>query len=231
MLAGVFDNDWDWAAATREYERALQLDPNNSRTHVLYGLHFVTLGKMDESIAQMQKALQLDPLNLNAMINLGASDLNARRYEEAIAQMNKVLEIEPDYATAHQFLSLIYEAQGKYDLWLDEAEKNATLNKDADQLAALKAARLEYIRAGYGAANKRMAEVLQEQSKQGYIDPEVIASDYAAAHDKDKAFFWLEKAFAEKSDLLRILKTAPTFDSLRSDSRYADLLRRMNIPQ
>jgi eukaryotic-like serine/threonine-protein kinase len=231
MLAGVFDNDWDWAAATREYERALQLDPNNSRTHVLYGLHFVTLGKMDESIAQMQKALQLDPLNLNAMINLGASDLNARRYEEAIAQMNKVLEIEPDYATAHQFLSLIYEAQGKYDLWLDEAEKNATLNKDADQLAALKAARLEYIRAGYGAANKRMAEVLQEQSKRGYIDPEVIASAYAAAHDKDKAFFWLEKAFAEKSDLLRILKTAPTFDSLRSDSRYADLLRRMNIPQ
>src|SRR6202045_1286521 len=90
MLAGVYDNDWEWAAAEREYERALQLDPNNSRTHVLYGLHFVTLGKVDESIAQMQRALQLDPLNLNAMTNLGISYFSARRYEEAIAQLNKV---------------------------------------------------------------------------------------------------------------------------------------------
>jgi TolB-like protein/Tfp pilus assembly protein PilF len=231
MLAGAYDNDWEWAAAEREYERALQLDPNNSRNHVLYGLHFVTLGKMDESIAQMQRALQLDPLNLNAMTNLGASYFSARRYEEAIAQLNKVLEIDPDYAGAYQFLSLIYEAQGKYDLWLDEAEKSAALNKDADALAVYKAARLEYAKAGYRAANRRITEVLQEQSKRIYIDPELIASAYIASGDKDKAFFWLEKAFADKSDLLRLVKTAPTFDSLRSDPRYADLLRRMNLPQ
>jgi tetratricopeptide (TPR) repeat protein len=230
-LAGAYDNDWDWDAATREYQRALQLDPNNSRNHVLYGLHFVTLGKMDESIAQMQRALQLDPLNLNAMTNLGASYFSARRYEEAIAQLNKVLEIDPDYAGAYQFLSLIYEAQGKYDLWLDAAEKSAALNKDADALAVYKAARLEYAKAGYRAANRRIAEVLQEQSKRIYIDPELIASAYIASGDKDKAFFWLEKAFAEKSDLLRLLKTAKTFDSLRSDPRYADLLRRMNLTQ
>jgi hypothetical protein len=94
-----------------------------------------------------------------------------------------------------------------------------------------KAARLEYDRAGYRAANKRIAEVLEEQSKRIYIDPVNIASAYAIFDDKDKAFFWLEKAFAEKSDLLRILKTARPYDSLRSDPRYADLLRRMNIPQ
>ena len=231
MLAGAYDNDWEWAAAEREYERALQLDPNNSRNHVLYGLHFVTLGKMDESIAQMQRALQLDPLNLNAMTNLGASYFSARRYEEAIAQLNKVLEIDPDYAGAYQFLSLIYEVQGKYDLWLDAAEKSAALNKDADALAVYKAARWEYAKAGYRAANKRIAEVLQEQSKRIYIDPEFIASAHIASGDKDKAFIWLEKAFADKSDLLRLVKTAPTFDSLRSDPRYADLLRRMNLPQ
>jgi len=72
---------------------------------------------------------------------------------------------------------------------------------------------------------------LQEQSKRVYIDPVNIASACAASGDKDKAFFWLEKGFAEKSDLIRILKTAQTFDSLRSDPRYADLLRRMNLPQ
>jgi eukaryotic-like serine/threonine-protein kinase len=231
MLAGAYDNDWEWAAAEREYERALQLDPNNSRNHVLYGLHFVTLGKMDESVAQMQRALQLDPLNLNAMINLGASDYNARRYDQSIVELNKALEIDPDYAGAHLFLSWDFEAQGKYDLWLDEWEKAATLNKDADQLALNKAARLEYARAGYRAANKRIAEVLQEQSKRAYIDPENIAVAYAVSDDKDKAFYWLEKAFAEKSNLLRLLKTSSYFDHLRSDPRYADLLRRMNIPQ
>jgi tetratricopeptide (TPR) repeat protein len=138
---------------------------------------------MDESIAQMQRALQLDPLNLNAMSNLGASEFASRRYDEAVAQLNKVLEVDPNYATAHQFLSLVYEAQGKYDLWLDEMEKTATLNKDADALAVYKAARLEYAKAGYRAANKRIAEVLQEQSKRIYIDPEFIASVYIASGD------------------------------------------------
>jgi serine/threonine protein kinase len=121
MLAGAYDNDWEWAAAAREYERALQLDANNSRTHVLYGLHFITLGNIDEAIAHYQRAVQLDPLNLNAMTNVGATYLSARRYDQSIAQLNKVLEIDPNYAGAHQFLSLVYEAQGKYDLWLDES--------------------------------------------------------------------------------------------------------------
>ena len=86
-------------------------------------------------------------------------------------------------------------------------------------------------RAGYRAANKRIAEVLEQQSKRVYVDPATIASYYGTLDDKDKAFFWLEKAFAEKSDLLRILKTSRAFDSLRSDPRYKDLLRRMNLPQ
>jgi eukaryotic-like serine/threonine-protein kinase len=231
LLAGAYDGEWDWAAAARQYERALQLDPNNSRTHVLNGLHFIALGNTDEAMTHFQRAVQLDPLNLNALGNVGATFFAARRYDQAIAHLNKTLEIDPDYAGTHQFLSLVYEAQGKYDLWLDEMEKSATLSKDADLLAVNKAARLEYAKAGYRAANKRIAEVLQEQSKRVYIDPVNIATAFAVSGDKDKAFFWLEKAFAEKSDLIRILKTAQTLDSLRPDPRFANLLRRMNIPQ
>jgi serine/threonine protein kinase len=231
LLAGAHDNDWEWAAAAQEYERALQLDANNSRTHVLYGLHFVTLGNIDQAIAHFQKAVQLEPLNLNAMTTLGGAYFITRRYDESIAQANKVLEIDPNYASAHAILAFVYEAQGKYDLWLDESEKAATLAKDADLLAVFKAARLEYARAGYRAATKRIAEVLEEQSKRVYIDPVNIAIAYATLDDKDKAFFWLEKGFAEKSDLMPIVKTSRPFDSLRSDPRYADLLRRMNIPQ
>ncbi len=231
MLAGAYDNDWQWDAATREYERALQLDPNNSRLHALYGLHFVTLGNLDQALAQDKRAVELDPLNLNALTNAGANYLNAKRYDEALVQLQKVLEIDPNYGSAHQFLSFVYEAQGKYDLWLDESEKAASLSHDEDLLAVFKAARVEYKRAGYRAATKRIAEVLEQQSKRVYIDPMNIAGVYATLDDKDKAFFWVEKAFAEKSDYLRILKTARPFDSLRSDPRYKDVLRRMNLPQ
>ena len=231
MLAGAYDNDWEWDAAEKEYERALQLDPDNSRIHTLYGLHFVTLGKLDQSIKQGLTAVQLDPLNLNALTNVGANYLNSKRYDEALVQLDKVLEIDPNYSPAHQFISLVYEAQGKYDLWLDESEKAATTSNDADLLAVFKAARVEYKRGGYRAATKRIAEVLEQQSKRVYIDPMNIAGAYATLDDKDKAFFWLEKAFAEKSDYLRILKTSRQFDSLRTDPRYKDLLRRMNLPQ
>jgi serine/threonine protein kinase/Tfp pilus assembly protein PilF len=231
LLAGAYDSAWDWDSAAREYERALQLDPSSSRTHVLYSLHFITLGRVDDSIAQIHRALELDPLNLNAMSNLGASYMSAKRFDEAVAQLNKVLDVDPNYPSGHQFLSFVYEAQGKYQLWLDEAEKTASLLKDPEGLAVNKAARLEFARGGYRAANKRIAEVLQEQSRRVYIDPVNIASAYAAADDRDKTFFWLDKALAEKSDLTRILKTTHAFDPLRSDPRFTAILKRMNLPQ
>jgi hypothetical protein len=78
---------------------------------------------------------------------------------------------------------------------------------------------------------EHMTELQVEQSKRMYVDPAIIAANYAVLGEKDKAFAWLEKGYEGKSDLMRILKTAPDFDSLRSDPRYADLLRRMNLPQ
>jgi eukaryotic-like serine/threonine-protein kinase len=231
LMAGAHDNDWDWAAATREYERALQLDPNNARTHVLYGLHFVGLGMNDQAMAQFQRALQLEPLNLNANTNLGAAYFDVKLYDQSEAQLKKTLEIDPNYASAHQFLSFTYQVQGKYDLWLEEAQKGANLDNDAEEIAFVKAVSLEYNKAGYHAAMKRAAEFQEEQAKRVYVDPAYIAITYATLGDKDKTFLWLEKAFTERSDGLRVLKTNPNFDSVRADRRYADLLRRMNLPQ
>jgi tetratricopeptide (TPR) repeat protein len=231
LLAGAYDNEWDWGAAAREYERALQLDPNSSRTNVLYGLHFLTLGKPEDAFAHFQRGQRLDPLNLNAMCNLGGVYFNTGHYNQAITQLNKALEIDTNYPNTHLFLSITYDLQGKYDLWLEEWEKYAILSHDEDALALAKAVHAEFSRSGYRAAVQRWAEVLQEQSKSIYIDPEAIAEPYAVLGDKDKAFLWLEKAYSEKSDGLRVLKLSKYFDSLRADPRYAHLLRRMNNPQ
>ena len=231
LVADADDREWDWAAAGREFQRALELNPNDSRTHVLYGFHFASLGDNDQASAQFRRALELDPLSINANINVAQQYVNEERYDQALEQAKKVVEMDPNYAGVYQIISQVYFLQGKYELWLENWEKTATLNNDKEDLAIEKAVRQEYANSGFHGAMKRFVELQEELSKRIYIDPALIAANYAVLGEKDKAFSWLEKGFAEKSDDVALIKVYRPFDSLRSDPRYADLLRRMNLPQ
>jgi eukaryotic-like serine/threonine-protein kinase len=230
LLGIAHDTDWEWAAAGREFERALELNPNLSRTHVLYGFHFVYLGNHEQSLLHRRRAVELDPLNLNALDNLAGEYIVSRQYDQAIQQEKKILEIDPTYAKAHIGLSDAYRFMGKYDLWLEEWQKGTILNNDAEDLALFKAVSQEYAKSGYRGALKRLATLQEEQAKRIYVDPAWIAATFALLGEKDHAFSLLEKAYAEKSGFLSIIKSAPLFDSLRSDPRYADLVKRMGLP-
>ena len=231
LLAGADDREWDWAAAEREFQRALELDPNNARTHVLYALHLEFLGKLDEVFKHLRRAIALDPLNLNGLDNLAEAYIDTGQYAESIEQGKKIVEIDPAFANVHFHLALAYFFSGKYDLWLEEAEKQARLAKDSEGLALVDAAKREYPKSGYRGALKRVAALQEEQAKRMYVDPVTIATTYADIGEKDKAFAWLEKAYAEKSATIGYIKALPDFVSLRSDPRYADLLKRMGLPQ
>src|SRR5271154_1034176 len=230
-LAAADDEDWDWAAAEREYQRALELDPKNARTHVLYAIHLENLGKLDDVMAHLRRAVELDPLNINGLDNLAEAYLYSRQYSEAIEQAKKVIEIDPNYANAHMHLSEAYLQTGKYDLWLEEWQKAATLNNSQEDLAMVKAMKAEYAKSGLRGALLRSAEYQEEESKRQYVDPTFIAMTYAMLGDKDKAFAQLDKAEAQKSVFLTYVKVLPDLDSLRSDPRYSALLRRMGLPQ
>jgi eukaryotic-like serine/threonine-protein kinase len=230
VLAGTYSTDWDWAAADREFQRALELDPNKVRTHVMYSIHLEALGKLDEVLVHLRRAVDLDPLNLNGLENLAEAYIYTRQYPESIEQAKKLLEIDPTFANAHLLLSRTYLFVGKYDLWLEEWEKVARLNNDSENLALVDAAKREYPKSGYRGALKRVVALEEEQAKRIYIDPAWHARQYALLGEKDQAFAWLEKAYAEKSGFLHYLKVSPDFDSLRSDPRYADLLKRMGLP-
>src|SRR5271154_1739714 len=230
-LAAADDEDWDWAAAEREYQRALELDPKNARTHVLYAIHLENMGKLDEMTVHLRRAVELDPLNLNGLDNLAESYLYTRQFPEAIEQAKKVIEIDPNYANAHMHLSEAYLQTGKYDLWLEEWQKAATLNNSQEDLAMVKAMKAEYAKSGLRGALLRSAEYQEEESKRQYVDPTFIAMTYAMLGDKDKAFAQLDKAEAQKSVFLTYVKVLPDLDSLRSDPRYSALLRRMGLPQ
>ncbi|MGA3176580.1 MAG: protein kinase [Candidatus Acidiferrum sp.] len=231
VLARAYTVDWDWAAAAREFEHALELNPNLSRTHVMYGLYFVYLGNHEQGLMHLRRAVELDPLNLNANANLGQEYFFSKQYDQAIEQEKRTLEIDPNFANAHYHLANDYLIMGKYDLWLEEWEKGARLANDSESLALVKAAKKEYAMSGFRGALKRLVALREEQAKHMYIDPAVIAANYTLLGEKDRAFSWLEKAYREKSGQLLMLKSWPGFDSLRTDPRYADLLKRMGLPQ
>ena len=165
------------------------------------------------------------------MTNVGSSYITAGRYPEAVAQLKKALEIDANYAPAHLWLAIAYQSQGQYDSWIEECQKYATLSHDPVNIALYDAVKIEYQKAGYRAALKKNAEVQIEQSKTSYVDPAHIAITYGFLGDKEQAFFWLNKGLAEKSDGMEGLKAVHAFDFLRSDPRYTEILRRMNLPQ
>ena len=232
ILAAAKDRDWKWSAAEEEYQRAIQLDPNNSRARVLYAIHLEFVVKMPQVFDQLHRAIQLDPLNLNALDNLAEAYLYTRQYDECIAEGKKIVEIDPAFANVHAHIALAYLYSGKYDQWLDEWQKFVHLNNDppADK-ATLDAMLEEFRRSGGVAAVRRMAKAEEEQSRTAYIDPALIATNYAIAGDKDQAFAWLEKAAAEHSAFFQYIKADPSYDPIRSDPRFAALLKRMGLSQ
>lgn len=198
----------------------------------MYGLDLEVMGKQGAgALVHFQRAVELDPLNLNALSNLGADYTRSKQLDRAIEQLKKVLEIDSTFANAHDKLAAAYFFSGKYDLWLEEEEKGAKLSNDSDWLAVVEATKREYPKSGYRGATKAAVALEEEQAKRIYIDPAWIAGRYAVLGEKDHAFAWLEKAYAENSGFLAYLKCDPFFDSLRSDPRYADLLKRMGLPK
>jgi tetratricopeptide (TPR) repeat protein len=184
-----------------------------------------------EVLVHNQRAVELDPLNMNALDNLAGEYFSIKQFDKAIGQAKKNLEIDSAYAVTYRTLTGSYLLTGKYDLWLEAEEKYARLANDPDELELAEAAKLEYAKSGYPGAMKRFVALMEEQAKRVYVDPGVIAAFHALLGEKDQAFAWLEKAYAEKSGFLGMnLKCFPFFDSLRSDPRYADLLKRMGLP-
>jgi len=232
ILAAAKDYDWEWADAEREYQRAIELNPRDARTRVLYAIHLEFLGKMPEVFDQLHRAIELDPLNLNALDNLCEAYLYTRQYDQSIAEGKKIVEIDPNFANVHAHIGLAYLFSGKGALWLDEWQQLAHLNNDPPlDKAQLDAALAEFRHSGMTAAIRRIAKVQEEQARTSYIDPAIIAANYAVIGDKDDALMWLQKAVSEKSALIQYIKVDPSYDSVRSDPRFTALLKRMNFQQ
>jgi TolB-like protein/Tfp pilus assembly protein PilF len=231
VLADGYSTQWEWSAAEREFKRALELSPNSANTHKLYWLYLSSQGRHQEALAEIRNAIRLDPLNLKYNDNLGQEYVEGGEYDLAIEQFKKVVEMDPSFASVHGDLAGAYLQTGKYDLWIQEAETEFNLSHQDEYEAVFKEVGKVYARSGIEAALREWAEQEVELSKRRYEDPALIGFIYAKAGEKDQAFAWLEKGLKEKSDRIQYLKIDHMVDSLRSDPRYADMLKRMGMPQ
>ena len=228
-LAQVLGNYvWDWPNAEREFKRAIELNPNSAMAHYFYAYTYLTsMGRLEEALTEMKRAQELDPLSLIINTNLGLTLIRLKRYDEAIVHLQKALELDPNFVLAHDRLSGAYAFTGRYEEAIAEAKEEVKLGPTVGQGALAFA----YACAGNRAEAMKLLKQLEQPPPGSYPVPTTIASVYAPLGDKDRAFEWLEKGYEERDMFLAKIKVEPGFDSLRSDPRFADLVRRLGLPQ
>ena len=223
-----FTYDGDWPAAGKHFEQALTLNPAYSSTHTFYALYLSSLGRSDEALEVAKRALDLDPASPAVSHSLAVQLYLARKFDRAIEQANHTLEMEANFAISYAVLGEVYLAKGMYREGLPALEKYSALSRrSATSLAFLG---YSYARLGERKEALRMIEELESASKHSLVPALFVALVYAGLEDKDQAFIWLEKAYEERFNRIAYLKVEALWDPLRSDPRFADLLRRVGIP-
>ena len=219
--------DWDLTAAEKALRRAKELNPNYPDAYHFYGHYLEIVGRLDDGIAETKRGVELDPTSLVINTELGLAYYYARQWDPAIAQVRKTLELDPSFSYGSYTLATAYVQKGAYQEAL--AELNRALPLSADWAYII--SELGYVHAVLGnrAEALRAIEQLKERRAREHIDPVLIAYIYVALGDKEQAFAWLEKGYEERSGLMCWIEIEPKFDSLRSEPRFAELLRRMGL--
>jgi eukaryotic-like serine/threonine-protein kinase len=221
--------DWDWLGAEKEFKRAIELNPNYPTARYWYALYLFGMGRQEEALREVQRAQELDPLSLVTNWHVGIFFYYARQYGREIEQLRKTLELDPNFAGAHNDLGWAYAMMGRYEEAIEELQTAIKLSGEATDFVADLAT--IYALSGKRSEAHRIIDKLKELAKQRYVAPYRMAQIYIALGDRDRAFEWLEKGYRERSlgESFIDLKASRFWDPIRSDPRFADLLRRMNL--
>lgn len=220
--------DWDWAAVEEEYRRALELNQNDALAHHYFGEYLQEMGRTEEALKEYRRAAALDPLNTSHVVAVGYVFYTARQYDHAIAQFQNALVLEPDRVGTHLGLGWAYEQKKMYPEAIAELQKAVNLsNRHEVNLASLGAVLGETGRKGEA---KEILKELKRRSRHRYISPCLFALVQIALGERDQAIMSLEQGYTNRDQWMLYLKVAPSFDDLRSDPRFKDLLRRVGIP-
>jgi serine/threonine-protein kinase len=221
-------SEWDWEGARTEFRRAIELNPSNAQARIFYSHLMTVTGEGEEATEEAERALELDPLNPMIQALTGVQLLMRGRMEEGIARIRATLERTPGFGFGHAPLWFALYHQGKYDEAISEAKNSfATAKADADVVEALERG---YAEGGYREAMRRAAATLQVRSRSTHVAAINMVQLYDMAGDTDRALEWLERAYEERDTNMPYLAVMLFSEDLRTDPRFQDMLRRMNLP-
>ncbi len=220
--------DWDWDTAEREFRRAIELKPQYGPVHIWYSHFLKAMGRTEESFEESKRAIECDPLGLILNLHMGWYYLFARQNDRAIEQLRKTLDLDPGFILARMFLGEVYEQMGLFEEAIAEFEEAVKLSERSPiYLAGLGHA---YSVSGRRDDALKTLKELQQLSSQRYVPARGIAEIYIGLGDKKQAFAWLDNAVKQRNGWLLHIKEDPRYDSLRSDPRFQQLVRRVGLP-
>jgi TolB-like protein/Tfp pilus assembly protein PilF len=226
LAEALYAGDWDWAGAEREFQRALELNPNSDGAHDAYGTYLSIVGRAQEAIGHGRRALEINPASAVQYARLGVKYFYNRQYDQTLQLCQRIAEVDPN-ERMWWTPGVAYREKGMYKEAI--AAFLSAREPFLDSPLVLGHLGNAYARAGHKAEAQKLLQKLIQLSKQNMGTWEV-ALIYAGLEDKDRAFEWLERAYKVHDKGMLFLKIDPPLDPLRSDPRYQDLLRRMNFP-
>jgi serine/threonine protein kinase/tetratricopeptide (TPR) repeat protein len=220
--------DWDWAGAERELQGVIERNPTYTTGRLYYGNYLGVMGRFTEAAAEFEKGRELDPLSLIINTSAGWTLYFSRQYEQAVESLRKTLEIDAHFPYAHAMLGQSYLQLGRFEEAIAELQAASDLSEASPIYHAMLGR--AFAVSGNSSAARKILNQLKEQSGRSYLSSYCIAEICLSLGDKDQAFGGLEKAYEERARMLVMLKVEPELDPLRSDSRFQNLLQRMNFP-
>jgi eukaryotic-like serine/threonine-protein kinase len=221
--------EWDFAGGEAEYKKAFELDSSDAMAHGWYAFDIGTIGGREQEA--FTRAHQLDPLSPQIKANVGYLHFRARQYDDAILECKKVANEDPTYAFTHVCLAQAYWAKHMYPQVIEEWKVYGQLSGQTGESAFASALEKGFRSGGWKGALTKGIEARETQRKTGYASAYQIAILYADLGDKNEAFRWLNTAYQERDTYLYGLRTEFLLDPLRSDPRFAELVRKVGLPQ
>jgi TolB-like protein/Tfp pilus assembly protein PilF len=227
------DLEYDWPGAEQELKRAIELNPNYAEAHFRYALSYLMpQGQSENAVAEMKKALQLDPFSPIYNTVFGLTYFYARRYDQAQEQFKMAIQLNPNFFVTHYHLAWLYSETGQFENAISELTMGRLLSRDdlTVKAAAPGEVALRKAFAVEGAKGFWQQLLRSNEKLVGNIGEFDVPQIYARLGDTQKALKSLDRNYEERRALGTLLNVDPAFDSLRSDPRFGDLVRRMGLP-
>jgi serine/threonine protein kinase/tetratricopeptide (TPR) repeat protein len=220
--------EWRWEQSEADLKRAIELNSNYPRAHQIYAELLTVMGQFDRAEDEAKCAIALDPLAPAAYFAAGSAMYCARQYVQALNQCERALDIHPDFFPAHLLAGLVFEREGRFDQAIESLEK-AWRSSESFLVRSVLAGTLAF--AGKQDDARAMLRECEAVRTDQYVSPIPVAVALAALGEYEAAFASFEEGVRLRCPRAIWGKVDPRFDVLRSDPRYADLLRRIGLPQ